>query len=223
MEDFRSMARVTPAEVETLYGRLSREERDELLQCLLIAATRGGGAMTKVLEELLLCHAAEELIEGQGQAEGGAQALKGLSGAPMRIELKRVDELPPKKDGANSMWGKPSESDRLVALRRAVLEAPGYAGVYTGDVRLQLDIHFPAGDPRLLGDLDTFITGICDGLMAANPQAKHHGRWGEDDCVDISPECALLIGDDSQVVEIVARRFADAASAWYRLVIEAAE
>ena len=46
-----------------LCEKLSLEERDELLQCLLIAVSRGGEAMIKVLEDLLLCHATEELLE----------------------------------------------------------------------------------------------------------------------------------------------------------------
>ena len=52
-------------ELEHLHSMLSPEERDELLQCLLIAAPRGGEAMIKVLEDLLLCHATEELLEVQ--------------------------------------------------------------------------------------------------------------------------------------------------------------
>ena len=40
---------------------LSMEERDELLQCVLLAAPRGGEAMIAVLEELLLCHTTDEL------------------------------------------------------------------------------------------------------------------------------------------------------------------
>jgi hypothetical protein len=48
-----------------LYEKLSAEERDELLQCLLIAAPRGGEAMIKVLEDLLPCHAHEELLHFQ--------------------------------------------------------------------------------------------------------------------------------------------------------------
>lgn len=49
-------------ELKHLYSVLSPEERDELLQCLLTAAPRGGGeAMIKVVEESLLCQAAEEL------------------------------------------------------------------------------------------------------------------------------------------------------------------
>ena len=49
-------------ELEHLYARLSGEKRDGLLQCLLIAAPRGGEAMIKVLEDELLYHATEELL-----------------------------------------------------------------------------------------------------------------------------------------------------------------
>jgi hypothetical protein len=50
-------------ELTFLYEKLSPEERDDLLQGLLIAAPHGGEAMIEVLEQLLLCHAAEELLE----------------------------------------------------------------------------------------------------------------------------------------------------------------
>jgi len=55
---------VTPRleELNYLSEKLSLEERGELLQCLLIAPPRGGEAMIKVLEDLLLCHATDELL-----------------------------------------------------------------------------------------------------------------------------------------------------------------
>ena len=52
-----------------LYEKLSVEERDELLQCLLIAAPRGGEAMIKVVGQTLLCHATEELLEEYRQPD----------------------------------------------------------------------------------------------------------------------------------------------------------
>lgn len=55
--------RLTLSELEQLYARLSADERDELLQCLLTVAPRGGEAMLKILEDELLCHATEELLE----------------------------------------------------------------------------------------------------------------------------------------------------------------
>lgn len=50
-------------ELDHLYEKLNPDERDELLQCLLIAAPRGGEAMIYVLEQTLMCHAMEELID----------------------------------------------------------------------------------------------------------------------------------------------------------------
>ena len=57
-------------ELEQLYARLLPEERDELLQCLLIAAPCGEEAVIDVLEKTLLCHAAEELWDED--PDGGA-------------------------------------------------------------------------------------------------------------------------------------------------------
>jgi hypothetical protein len=60
-------------ELNHLHERLSPEEREELLQCLLIAAPNGGEAMVKVLENALLCHATEELLmeHSSSGCEGG--------------------------------------------------------------------------------------------------------------------------------------------------------
>lgn len=68
-EDERSLQL---GELEHLHARLSHEERDELLQCLLIAAPRGGEAMIKVLEDELLCHATEEML-AEHREPGGAR------------------------------------------------------------------------------------------------------------------------------------------------------
>lgn len=56
------------AELTQLHERLSPEQREELLQCVLIAAPRGGDAILEVLEQTLLCHATEELFsKSQGE------------------------------------------------------------------------------------------------------------------------------------------------------------
>ncbi len=49
-------------ELNYLYSSLSAEQRDELLQSLLIAASRGGQAVTEVLQTVLLVKAGEELV-----------------------------------------------------------------------------------------------------------------------------------------------------------------
>jgi len=60
---------MTLEELTDLYQRLSAAERDGLLQCLLIAAACGGEAVIEVLEETLLCHATEELLQERGFGE----------------------------------------------------------------------------------------------------------------------------------------------------------
>lgn len=70
MEEEPVPALPTLEELWALHKTLSAEERDELLQCLLVAAPRGGEAMTKLLEEVLLCHAAEELVEEREAGSG---------------------------------------------------------------------------------------------------------------------------------------------------------
>ena len=49
-------------ELDRLYEKLLVDERDELLQCLLIAAPHGGEAMIKVLDGVILCRATDELL-----------------------------------------------------------------------------------------------------------------------------------------------------------------
>lgn len=137
----------------------------------------------------------------------------------MRYEIE-VPGLPPKKDGANSMWGKASEIPRLIALRKAVVAAFNGDPPLEKNIRLELEVHVTDGNPRLFGDLDNQITGICDGLMAADPRIKSHPAWLTADCVGIEPTTTIGIEDDSQVVEIQARRIFDAEDPWYRLVVE---
>jgi hypothetical protein len=137
----------------------------------------------------------------------------------MRYEIE-VLGLPPKKDGANSMWAKQSEIPRLIALRRAVANAFAGESPLSRHVRLELEVHLPGSNPRFSGDLDNQITGICDGLMAADPRIKAHPAWLTAECVGIEPNLGLGIEDDSQVDEIRARRLFDATEPWYRLVLE---
>ena len=92
-----------------------------------------------------------------------------------RIQFQVEDQLPPKKGGATSMWGKPLEATRLIALRKNALEARGSQPIFTVGIRLTLRVHVgfefakQFGDPGNFGDLDTFVSGVCDGLMKAHP------------------------------------------------------
>ena len=50
-------------ELNYLYGALSEEERDELLQSLLVSASHGGQAVIETLQAVLFIKAGEQLIE----------------------------------------------------------------------------------------------------------------------------------------------------------------
>lgn len=139
-----------------------------------------------------------------------------------------VPGLPPKKDGANSMWGKAVEMRRLVALRTAawaVVNGPPLRR----DIRLSVTVHVGKTNTRATGDLDTFITGICDGLMAAersfltwlreHPDAGIAQAWNAEPD-PLRPDRAVAIEDDCQVVAITAGKVTGDAEAWYEVTLE---
>ena len=55
-----------------------------------------------------------------------------------------------------------------------------------------------------MGDLDNFMTGICDGLQAADPRAKIHDLV-KSECI-ISPLQPILFYTDAKVFEINAKK-----------------
>ena len=115
-----------------------------------------------------------------------------------------VAGLPPKKDGANSMWRKSTEVPRLQALRLAVVTALENFPKRSkgGEIELSLRLYAP---PQA-GDLDNFITGICDGLMAASPQTSIDNKFWQDLPEEIHPHKAIAWYDDKQVCHIEAER-----------------
>jgi hypothetical protein len=127
-----------------------------------------------------------------------------------------VEGLPPKKDGANSMWAKNVEVRRLKALRMAALAAiadrPGFP------LTVPVELEFTVWAQPRAGDLDNFLTGICDGLMAKHPRAA----WKPEVWLDVppaaAPDQALVLADDRLVARIVAERLEPAgAGERYRL------
>ena len=144
-----------------------------------------------------------------------------------RISFKVKGELPPKKGGDLSMWGKPIEAKRLLALRRKALETLN-SSPFTGPVRLTLSIHvgdqtpvFTNAGKNGFGDLDTFVSGVCDGLMAAHPRAKIHDLFTRPENANIHPTKKIAIGDDQQVVEINAKkRIVPGNHCWYEVGLE---
>ncbi len=133
-----------------------------------------------------------------------------------------VECLPPKKDGANSMWGKKLESERLVALRQATLQALKGQPPLQRNIKLILKIHIPVNN-RSIGDLDTFVTGVCDGLMKRDPRSKlHEETWSNPEYRDVHPDKVIAIVDDSQVISIQAEKIIGGTEQrWYEVILEA--
>ena len=132
-----------------------------------------------------------------------------------------VSALPPKKDGANSMWGKPLEAKRLAALRQAALQALDGQPSLQNNIKLSLMLHLPVNN-RLIGDLDTFVTGICDGLMKRDPRSKlHEETWSNPEYRAINPDKVIAIEDDSQVISIQAEKIiGNTYHQWYEVILE---
>ena len=135
---------------------------------------------------------------------------------PYQFEVKG---LPPKKDGANSMWGKKLESERLVALRQAALKSFNGQPPLQSNIKLILQIHIPVNN-RSIGDLDTFVSGVCDGLMKRDPKSEPHpGIWNNPEYQDVHPDRSIAIVDDSQVISIQAEKVKGDVQ-WYEVMLE---
>ena len=126
-----------------------------------------------------------------------------------RIKFAIEGELPPKKRGKKSMWGHHTEAPRLLALRTEAAKAFDSRGPFSGSIRLTLRIEIGREDQRKAGDqgtgdLDSFITGVFDGLMAAHPNLLAAKTWHtcfpENSAAD--PCKAIAYKDDQQVKEI---------------------
>lgn len=121
-----------------------------------------------------------------------------------------VEGIPPKKHGEKSMWDRNDEAPRVALMRDRALSArvdAGLNGPITRFARLELDIFVPQSKLESLGDLDNFITGICDGLQAAHFGVKHvHPVFENLSSEELHPYRAILLANDSRIVDIHARK-----------------
>lgn len=63
LDDETPYGALSMEELEHFHRSLSAEEREELLECLLIVAPQGGEAMIRMLRQELLHHALHELMQ----------------------------------------------------------------------------------------------------------------------------------------------------------------
>jgi hypothetical protein len=140
----------------------------------------------------------------------------------LKVAFNVPDELPPKKDGATSMWRKKSELVRIAKLRAAAAAACNGQRPLNRNIRLTLTVHIPENG-RHIGDLDSFVAGVLDGLQGAsrNTPWMNHPYWSEPLRAAYRPDRAIAIADDCEVVEISARKIVGLSqSAWYEVALE---
>lgn len=136
----------------------------------------------------------------------------------MKIQFS-VEGLPPKKDGAQSLWGKELESERVALLRRSAYEAFAGRPPLSKNISLSLKAHIGLENSRWIGDLDNHLTGICDGLQKRHPGSKLASVWNRSDNVDIHPDKVIGIVNDAEVVEIHAYKIISDRQ-WYEVALE---
>jgi hypothetical protein len=89
------------------------------------------------------------------------------------------------------------------------------------NISLSLKVHVGPVNDRQTGDLDSFIAGVCDGLMAADSRSMLHQIWSKAALRDIHPSKSLAIVDDSEVLAIEACKIVgDSDEPWYEVVLE---
>lgn len=137
------------------------------------------------------------------------------------IEFEVRGDLPPKKGGDLSMWGKPLEAGRLLNLRTCALKAMAGKPTLRKAIRMELVVHVGPKNAKDTGDLDTFVAGVLDGLMKAAPGAKWKGLdvWRHPGNSAIRPDKAVALDNDEQVLEIHARKVVapERDGPWYRV------
>lgn len=146
----------------------------------------------------------------------------------MKVEFV-VRDIPPKKDGALSMWN--TDAPRIISLRKAAFDAKKEAGLdecILSPVKLEVTVFASRFELTrysgvYIGDLDTLIAGICDGLQAASSNTPiKHDLFDKTGIPEIHPEHKLLLADDAQVMSIVAQKILldNSERAYYQIVLE---
>jgi len=144
----------------------------------------------------------------------------------MRVRFT-VMGRPPKKHGEKSMWARNDEAPRVASLREKALEARTKLGIndcFHSLVFLGLKIFVPKSQLESVGDLDNFITGVCDSLQAADSKVflYLHKIFHEPGREGIDPKKALVIENDSKGVSILAKKIGldENEEVYYDVVVE---
>jgi hypothetical protein len=144
----------------------------------------------------------------------------------MRVEFT-VNGHPLKKHGEKSMWARDDEAPLVALLREKALETMSKNRInkcFDCLVSLDITVYTPRSSLESIGDLDNFITGICDSLQAADIKVIPylHKIFSLPRYRSIEPKRPLLISNDAKVVTIVAKKvpLAENENTYYRVILE---
>lgn len=144
----------------------------------------------------------------------------------MAIEIS-VMGLPPKKRTDLSLWSHEAEVPKVINLRKVARQSFGNHLPFKSNIRLRLSVFLTEKEFNLphVGDLDNFVSGVCDALQAANMNPDDwHQSFQLPENQDVHPTLAIGILNDLAVISIVADRFhtSDDTETHYTITIEGA-
>ncbi len=142
----------------------------------------------------------------------------------MRIKFT-VNDRPPKKHGEQSVWAQDVEAPRIVSLRKAALKARQEAGAdkaFDSLVAMEVHVFMPRAQLESIGDLDSFVAGVSDGLQAADAKVTPH-KVLQELTGDAGPSQPLLITGAAKVVLILTRKMAFTESQEFRYEVAVEE
>ena len=125
-----------------------------------------------------------------------------------RVFKFAVPGLPPKKRGDTSMWSVELEARRVRELRVAAALALGDEPPLSRSITLKMWVYLPE-NTKQTGDLDAFVAGVCDALMAAPPETALAPILDDLGEGRANPTKTLAIEDDYRVVRIEAEKIVE--------------
>jgi len=130
-----------------------------------------------------------------------------------------IENIPPKKHGEKSMWDNPTESKRIVSLRKELfnrIKTP-----LKGFIKLELNLYVPKNKLESIGDLDNFITGICDALQKSHMRInKFNSLFDKPENKSIHPQKISFIENDSKITSIIAnKKLTNKGNIHYKLIL----
>jgi hypothetical protein len=153
---------------------------------------------------------------------GGTGGPFAQSERPQRAERVEftVIELPPRKIGGQSIWVTQSEIPRIVALRKAALEAMAGSSPLSGEISLVLEVHIPWG-ALYSADVSDVVHGVCLSLSRATPRCKLNEFWEAPELRAIHPTICVAIVDSARVTFIYAQKIPYyRGESWYRVILD---